>query len=530
MIQNTPATAANPRQSFLENRVSRPLIVVNALLALCYFMAIVFFFERGNQLLFWILLAGEVFHIWQIMTFLYTIWDTEYVAPHDLAFSPPVDVFITVAGEPVEIVAETVKAAQAMDYPAFSIYLLNDGYVAGKDNWREIESLASELGVHCITRTVPGGAKAGNINNALRQTTGPFVAVFDTDHVPHRDFLTKMMSYFFDEKVGFAQSPQYYRKHDLNLVTAAAWEQQALFFGAISKGKNRLGAVTMAGTNMILRRTALERVGGMCEESIAEDFLTGLFIHELGYTSVYHPEVLAEGLAPEDFLSYYKQQFRWARGSLDMLFRYNLIFRSGLTLPQKIQYLSSVSFFVSGVVVLLNALIPLLYLFTGVAPFTSSTMSIAFIFLPYIFVTLYVLERASNFSFTYRSLAFAMAGFTIHLKSLATAFLGLKSSFSVTSKTAVRGNFTSLVIPHLVYFGLMIAGVAVGFWREGISPSLVTNLAWVGINAAIFGQFIVAALPVKSAESVVLSTAENEREQVLPSSRGARVIPIQVQN
>ncbi len=519
MIQSSTASTANSRQAFLENRVSRPLLIANALLAIAYFVAIAFFFERGNQLLFWILLVGEVFHIWQILTFLYTIWDTEYLAPQDQTYRPPVDVFITVAGEPVEIVAETVKAAQAMDYPAFSVYLLNDGYVAGKDNWRGIEALASELGVHCITRTVPGGAKAGNINNALRQTTSPFVAVFDTDHVPNRDFLSKMVSYFFDEKVGFAQSPQYYRNQDLNLVTAAAWEQQALFFGAICKGKNRLKAVTMAGTNMVLRRSALEEVDGMCEESIAEDFLTGLFIHERGYTSVYHPEVLAEGLAPEDFLSYYKQQFRWARGSLDMLFRYNLIFRRGLTWAQKIQYLSSVSFFVSGVVVLLNALIPLLYLFTGVAPFTSSTMSIAFIFLPYIFVTLYVLERASNFSFTYRSLAFAMAGFTIHLKSLATAFLGLKSGFSVTSKTAVSGNFLSLVIPHLTYFGLMVIGLSVGYLREGLSPSLVTNLAWVGINAAVFGQFIVAALPARNAESVALV-----------QSQPARVIPIQVQN
>jgi cellulose synthase (UDP-forming) len=57
--------------------------------------------------------------------------------------SPGVDVFITVAGEPVSIVEETVEAARRMLYPNFEVYILNDGKVANKDNWRDIEALAS---------------------------------------------------------------------------------------------------------------------------------------------------------------------------------------------------------------------------------------------------------------------------------------------------------------------------------------------------------------------------------------------------
>jgi len=92
----------------------------------------------------------------------------------------------------------------------------------------------------------------------------------------------------------------------------------------------------------------------MCETNIAEDFLTSLFVHSKGWKSVYVPEVLAEGLAPEDFMSYYKQQFRWARGSLEIIFKYNPLFNRGLSLSQKLQYLASASYYLSGVVFLLN--------------------------------------------------------------------------------------------------------------------------------------------------------------------------------
>lgn len=488
--------------SFLETQVPKVLLFLNAVLALVYLIIITFWFPHGNPVLFWLLIAGEVFHLWQTLTYIYTVWDTEYMPPSDPHHTPYVDVFITICGEPVDIVEETIIAAKAMDYPNFTIYLLNDGYVAKKDNWREIVGLAVKHGVGCFTRQIPGGAKAGNINNALKQTTSPLVAIFDVDHVPHRDFLRKTIGYFKDERMGFVQTPQYYKNHNVNEVTQGAWEQQALFFGPICKGKNRLNAVTMCGTNMVIRKKALLEVGGMCEESIAEDFVTGMFLHERGWKSCYVPEVLAEGLAPEDFLSYYKQQFRWARGSMDVLFKYKFIIRKGLNFAQRMQYLSSVSFFLSGTVVLMNALIPIIFFYTGLVPLEISTMMLAAVFLPYIFITLYILEFSSNFNFTFKSLAFAMAGFMIHIKALVVSLLGIKSTFSVTSKTKISGNFIGLVIPHITYIVLVFIGVGFALYRGGINPSLVTNFAWAALNIGIFIEFIRAALPQQNRETI----------------------------
>jgi cellulose synthase (UDP-forming) len=485
---------AYERGAFLETKVSQPLIVFNVFMMVVYFAALIYWAPAGHPILYPLLIAGQIFHLWQLLTFLYTIWETEYEADFDPTFKPAVDVFVTVAGEPVDIVEETVKAALAMNYPNFTVYVLNDGFVAKKDNWREIEMMADRLGAKYITRQIPGGAKAGNINHASRITGNPYIVVFDADQVPHPDFLQKTMGYFTDPKMGFVQSPQFYKNHDENEITQGSWEQQALFFGPICKGKNRLNSVTMCGTNMVIRREALEQAGGI-RESIAEDFVTGLFIHQKGWKSFYVAEVLAEGLAPQDFLSYYKQQFRWARGSLDVLFRYNFLFKGGLTAAQKIQYLSSVGYFISGLVVILNAIIPLIFFYTGIAPLQISTMALAAMFIPYIFVTIYVLQASTNFSYSFRSLAFSMAGFNIHLNAIWASMIGKNSPFNVTSKRKLEGNFLRFVIPQMIYVALVLGGIGIAVMRENFTPSVISNVAWAVLNVVIFSEFIQAAMP-----------------------------------
>lgn len=496
MHSHYDTTIGDIRKDFLRTDSPKALLVINVVLALAYFAVLTFFFPVGNPILFGLLIAGEVFHLWQVFTFIYTVWDTEYLPTIPQGYTPPpVDVFITVAGEPIELVRKTVVAARTMRYPNLSVYILNDGYVAKKDNWQEVEALASRLGVHCITRTIPGGAKAGNINNGLRFSNSPLVACFDADHVPHSDFLLKTVPYFADSKVAFVQTPQFYKNYSENYLTRSSWEQQELFFGPICKGKNRLNSATMCGTNMVIRRDALLEVGGMCTESIAEDFITGLLLHARGYKSVYVPHVLAEGLATEDLLSYSKQQFRWARGALDVIFRWNPLFMRGLTWAQKIQYLSSASFYFTGFVVVIDVLLPLLYFYRGIVPIHISGMSLAAAFLPYFFCTLYVIQRSSNFTFTFSSLGFSMGAFNIHLRALASAATFRKSAFGITNKYRQNGNFLPLVKWHIAYVGLAALGIPFAFMREGLSASLINNTAWAVLNVIVFLPFIRAALP-----------------------------------
>ncbi|NJK71390.1 MAG: glycosyltransferase [Thermales bacterium] len=286
----------------IKDPVPKAILALNLVLTIAYFSILAFFINVENITLFTLLIIAEAFHLWQTLSYLYTIIHKSPNRIFNKSFTPEVDVFITVVNEPLEIVKQTALAAKNMSYPNHNVYILNDGKVAGFEEWQKTEQLANEIGINCITRSKPGGAKAGNINNALSQTKAPLFVVFDADHIPKPNFLKKTIGYFYDRKVAFVQSPQFYKNHKENLITKTAWEQQELFFDPICQGKDGMDSTFMCGTNMVIRRTAILEAGGMCETNIAEDFLTSLFIHEKGWKSIYVPEILAEGLAPERLL------------------------------------------------------------------------------------------------------------------------------------------------------------------------------------------------------------------------------------
>ena len=140
--------------------------------------------------------------------------------------------------------------------------------------------------------------------------------MFDSDHVADPTFLEATLGYMDDPKVAFVQTPQYYANGDSSRIAAASWAQQALFFGAIARGKDGLDAVFCCGTNVLFRREAFESVGGFPTNSLTEDYELSIWLHEKGWKSVYVPDVLSRGLGPEDMASYVSQQQRWARGCL----------------------------------------------------------------------------------------------------------------------------------------------------------------------------------------------------------------------
>jgi cellulose synthase (UDP-forming) len=477
------------------DKVYRPILVLGIVLTLIYGFVIFWWLPKGELWLYYLLMSGEVFHIWLILSYIFTIWPSKKTSIFKEDFHPAVDIFITVAGEPVDIVKKTVAAAKNISYLKKNIYILNDGFVCGCENWKEIESLGSSERVKVITRKIGGGAKAGNINNALSLTKNPFIVVFDADHIPKEEFLNKTIGYFVDKKMAFVQTPQYYGNFLENDVTLGASEQQELFFGPILEGKNNSNSVFMCGTNMVLRREALNEVGGLCDTNIAEDFLSSLFIHEKGWKSTYVPNVLASGLAPADFLSYYKQQFRWARGSLEVIFKYNPIFRRGLSFQQKLHYLISASYYLSGVFVIINMSIPVIYLLFLVEPLKTSTMTLALSFLPYLFICIYILQKSSNSGYTFKALSFSMGSFFIFTSALISVLLNRKVSFVVTSKQSIQGNFISMVIPQLIYFGICVFASIFYLVSRGFTPSFVTNFSWIFFNNIVFLPFILAAMP-----------------------------------
>lgn len=484
---------------FKSAQVEHWIIVIYVGIVLVYFSWWLDFRHAGNWVLYGLLLLGEVYHVWQALGYAHTIWDQKPLAAKPVKEPLGVDVFITMCGEPIEVLEKNIQAALRIDYPNFKIHVLNDNYTRNYKNWKEVEEVGKKYGVDVITRKIPGGGKPGNINHGLRNTDAPLFALFDVDHIPERNFLKETVGHFEDPKMAVVQTPQYYSNRNYNYITQAAWEQQELFFGPLCRGKNRFNATFWCGTNAVIRRAAIEDIGGIREDNIAEDFLASLFLHEKGWKSAYVGEVLSQGVGPSDLKSYTLQQFRWARGSLEIIFKYNPLFQKGLTWAQKMQYLYSSGYYLNGIVVLIDALVPIVVLVTGILPVKDTTGNFMAYFFPFMFGTLYLLVRSTRYTITFRAIQMTMSTFFIFFLAAISAILNRKVAWNVTPKEEQTGNFLKNAIPAFVYVALGGVAIGVAAYRDGLVPSVMANTAWVIFNCIFFFSFIRVGYPWRKA-------------------------------
>ena len=279
------------------------------------------------------LVAAEAMGFIDFCLFLFMSWHIPGLKSEPPPEGLSVDVYITTYNESTEILRSSILGAVNMRYP-HATYVLDDGARA------DVAALAKALGARYIARSEHEHAKAGNINHALTETSGDFIAVFDADHVPHPQFLERTLQYFTEERVALVQTPQeFYNLDSIQHASAkhegeAHWHEQALFYRVIQPGKDRSNAAFWCGSSAVLRRSALEAIGGVATETITEDILTTIKLHAAGWRTAYHNEILATGIAPDDLDAFLTQRKRWAQGAMQILrSRYNPLWTKGLTDP-----------------------------------------------------------------------------------------------------------------------------------------------------------------------------------------------------
>jgi len=467
-----------------KHRTMQLLIVASVVAGVFY---VSWLLEPGRADYIWIFvpfIVAELFNIGQTMGYWATVWrrTKREGMPSDAKFTEAsVDVFITVYNEPVEVVEPTIRGALAVEHINKKIYLLDDGMS------QEMEQMASRLGAGYITRDNNAGAKAGNINNALGQTDGEFVVVFDADHVPVPEFLKKTLYKFDYQAVGIVQTPQYYRNADSNAIAAAANEQQMLFYGPILRGKESYRSVFSCGTNVIYRRSALDSVDGISTASITEDMETTLDMTQKGWEAVYVPEILARGLGPEDLGAYASQQMRWARGGLDTVVRRGLLAR-GLSIGQRFQYFLAFGYWFTGPAYTLYLIALTVGLFSGLKPF-NEVIEYPIHFLPYFLLTLLTLNVSAQSSYTFRAVWLTLSTFPVHIAAIISLITGRKMGFVVTPKVAREESFLGMAIPHIFWFTLLSLGVLFSILIVQ-TPASISNSAFAIGHLIILGAFI----------------------------------------
>ncbi len=399
-----------------------------------------------------------------------------------------VDVFVTTYDEPREVVEPTLAGCAALRYP-HETYLLDDGRRS------EMKALAAEWGAHWITRPDNSHAKAGNINHALGCTSGELIFCLDADHVPLPDALDATVGYFDDERVALVQSPHDFYNQDSVQHYEVGRHEQSMFFEVVCPGKDRHNGVYWCGSAAILRRKALVEIGGVATETIAEDFHTTIKMHEAGWKTHYHDEILVQGLAPLDLDGYLLQRDRWARGNLAVLrLRESpLRPRSHLGARQRFSYFGSLFAYGAGASRMAMIWLLVAVLGVGVLPARMSVLSLAVLWAPWtILAVTTATALCRGHMRTGESSHYTLVTAAIFIRALRCALVPSRTKFKVTPKSgAGAGGLHSLARLKLVTVSALALGGAL-IWRGLAILALVHARplpAWATTFAMILGTW-----------------------------------------
>jgi len=244
----------------------------------------------------------------------------------DPARLPRVSIHVPTYNEPADMVIETLNALAALDYPNFEVILI-DNNTKNPAVWQPVQAHCAKLGEYFRFFHVDQlpGFKAGALNYALRKTSpdAQIIAVIDSDYTVAPNWLHDLAPQFLDRpRLAIVQAPQDYRDNKQNAFKAMCYTEYEGFFRIGMVTRNERNAIIQHGTMTLIRREALEKVGGWGEWCITEDAELGLRIFAGGYEALYLSRSYGRGLMPDNFADYKKQRFRWAYGAVQIMRRH----------------------------------------------------------------------------------------------------------------------------------------------------------------------------------------------------------------
>ena len=391
---------------------------------------------------------------------------------------PEVDIFIATYNEPEDLLRRTIRGCLYLSYPDKSKVHI---WICDDNRRPSMRALAEEMGVGYFDRPDNKGAKAGNLNAAMKRTSAPYVVTLDADMIPRSDFLLKTIPYFVDVELkneglpeedrvhlGLLQTPQCF--YDPDVFQHALYSEkripneQDLFYRTIEPARTATNSVIYGGSNTVLSRRALEAAGGFYTESITEDFATGLLIESAGFLSLALSEPLASGRTPHTFREHIQQRTRWGRGVIVTGRKLGIFRRKGLTPAQKLSYWGSVVYWYSPVKNMIYMLSPLLFAVFGLPVFRCSWVELLLYWLPmFLFQELSLRLTSGNTASTKWAGIYEISVMPLLLVPLIQEILGISlTAFKVTDKgggSLKKIRDMRLMAPFLVLIGLSLFGI-----------------------------------------------------------------------
>jgi exo-beta-1,3-glucanase (GH17 family)/cellulose synthase/poly-beta-1,6-N-acetylglucosamine synthase-like glycosyltransferase len=235
---------------------------------------------------------------------------------------PKVSIHVPAYFEPPEMLKQTLDAVSRLDYPNFEcVVIINN--TPDPAFWQPIQDHCRALGERFkfINAEKVEGFKAGALRIAMERTAADaeIIGIIDADYVVGPDWLKDLVPVFADPRVGLVQAPQDHRDGDRSLMHYIMNGEYAGFFDIGMVQRNEANAIIVHGTMCLIRRAAMDMVGGWAGDTICEDTDLGLAIIEQGWLTHYTNHRYGHGLLPDTYEAFKKQRHRWAYGGFQIV-------------------------------------------------------------------------------------------------------------------------------------------------------------------------------------------------------------------
>lgn len=458
---------------------------------------------------------------------------------------PSVAIVVASYKEPLSVLEDTLICFHNLTYPNKQLYFLDDTrYDVPWDTPETVQKYRQAIEELCqvtevnLFRRKWHHAKAGLLNDFLEFLAGSnnpdfklirndsrklekekYIVVFDADMNAFPDFVEPLVAQLEkDPSLAFIQTPQYYTNFHSSRVARASSLMQVIFYEFICEAKGIRNLVIFCGTNVILRIDALKEVGGIDCSSVTEDFATAFKLHTKNWKSIYTKKVCAFGMAPEDLGAFFKQQHRWALGTVGLL---PTLLSEFLKHPLKYpfflwwEYFLSASYYIIGWVYLALLLGPVVFIFFDFPIYYFPPVIYAMLLLPYNVLTLYLFystlcRRGYRFVDVFAGVVLGVISTPVYMQASAQALLGIRGKFVVTPK----GNSTALplvdlwpqILIAIISFITCIWGILRLYYEPG-GPfwGILINLIWSFYYFLIFSSIFYLNFPQEENAPVALA-------------------------
>ena len=407
--------------------------------------------------------------------------------------------------ESIEMLEKTVKALIDIDYP-------HDTWVLDEGDEAEVRDLCERYGArhfsrrHILRYQTESGlfksqTKYGNYNAWLAQhgySSYDLVAAFDSDHIPHPDYLHQVLGYFADETVAYVQPAQAYYNQTASFISAAAAEETYAYYSSIQMVSYAVGFPMIVGCHNTHRVTALQEIGGFAPHE-ADDMVMTLLYRANGWRGVYVPQILARGLTPVDWGNYLIQQRRWARSVLDFKIRVFPQYASRLPLLERLLTYLHGLYYLQGPFTTLKISLLLFMLVTNVVPkgtgmlFLLQTGAIWFTVLICDFYRQrFFLDPRSEFGWHWRSAFVGFVKWPYFVLAVVDAIRGKYGIYPITYKTRRFRSVIGFAITHAAVLVSIGTAWTIDFFRgsaEFIPLHIAIGFTAIASLAAVITSF-----------------------------------------